>query len=294
MPAVMVAQPAPEPAQRVVITAQPAGPAPASVPAPMDLFDNPEIAAALAAIAQPGVNALAPPMSPPPDWNALVAAANHFSPPVPPAYRRPGNAETLASWTGDVGEGSAHLAVIGNNLLSNATWLGVQAGASYAPAPFAFGMDVNGDQSGAWNAAASSQVAAGVLKFAASGRFASNIRSLVGSGQVGGSVSVSSAISESLSLDGALNWSRGLTSNSDVRGYQGTARVSRALGSDVKLIGTATVSGGASNTWVAPPQVYGSAGVQWTPGGGPALSASISDQFGGDYRLAMGASRPFN
>lgn len=42
------------------------------------------------------------------------------------------------------------------------------------------------------------------------------------------------------------------------------------------------------------PAVSGSAGLQWSPGGGSALSASISDQIGGSYHLSMAMARPFN
>lgn len=273
-------------AHRVTFTARP-------VTMPLEMRSDPEIASALAAIAQSGADGLAPPPHTAPDWNRLAAGTLGVSRGT--TYRTAGNAETLATWGSDEGKRSARLAVTGNNLLSpTSAVLGVKAAASYVPGPYTVGLDWTGSQSGAWNGIASSQISAGNLKLGASGSFASSVTNLVGSGQVGGSVSASSAVTESLSLNGALNWSRGLTGTTDARGYTGTAQLSQPLGSDLKLVGTATVSGGVATIWAAPPQVLGNAGLQWTPSDGPAVSATVSDQLGGSYRLAMGANRSFN
>lgn len=80
----------------------------------------------------------------------------------------------------------------------------------------------------------------------------------------------------------------------DTRSYSGGLDLSHDLASELKLVGSASVSGSGTDSWLAMPAVSGSASLQWSPGGGSALSASISDQIGGSYHLSMAVVRPFN
>jgi hypothetical protein len=258
--------------------AAPADPAAAAV-MPLDLLDDPRIVAAL---------------SPPrPDWQHLSTKRSHPAP-VLAARRAPGATETLANWSASLGPGSGHLTITGTGLDSRAAALDVNAGAAYAPGPLHFDFGVTGGQSGNWNALATGKLDAGKLTFTASRSESGTFDTGLAPGQLAAGVAANSDLLAGLSLHGALNWSHSDGSANDTRSYQGDISLSHDLGRELKLVSEAAISGSANDTWLVAPVVSGSAGLQWTPGGGPALSAAISDQLGSSYRLSMAAARPFN
>jgi len=246
---------------------------------PADLLDDPRVVAALSLK--------------PLDWSHLSTKRYHPTA-APSTYKTPGDNETLASWSGDVGPGSGHLALTGAGLDSNAAALGFNADAAYAPGPVHFDLGVNGSQSGSWNALATGRFNAGKLTFTATRSESGTLNAGLSPGAIGASVTANSDIAAGLSLNAALNWSRSDGSADDTRSYQGGVAVTHDLGSDLKLVGSASITGSATDSWLATPLVSGSAGLQWAPGGGPALSAAVSDQIGSSYQLSMAAARSFN
>jgi hypothetical protein len=246
---------------------------------PLDLLDDPRVVAALSL--------------PHPDWQHLSTKRYHPAA-ASSTYKTPSGAETLANWDAKLGPGSGHLAITGTGLDSRAAALGFNAGAAYAPGPVHFDLGITGSQSGNWNALVTGRLSAGKLTFTASRSESGTLDAGLAPGQLAAGVAADSEIVAGLTLHGALNWSRSDGSADDTRSYQGGIAVSHDLGSELKLVGNASVSGSGTDTWLASPLVSGSAGLQWTPGGGPALSAAVSDQLGGSYQLSMAAARSFN
>jgi hypothetical protein len=246
---------------------------------PLNLLADPRVIAAL---------------SPPrPDWHRPTTKRPH--PGGTPAARKTlGDSETLMKLNASLGPGSGHLAITGTGLNSHAAALGFNAGAAYKPGPVQFDLGLNGTQSGSWNALATGKLNAGKLTFTATRSESGSLETGLAPGQLAASVAANSDITAGLSLHGTLNWSRNDGSATDTRSYSGGIDLSHDLGTELKLIGNASVTGSGTDTWLAMPAVSGSAGLQWSPGGGPALSASISDQIGGSYHLSMAVARPFN
>jgi hypothetical protein len=272
------AAPAPSP----LVAASPAAPLidPTSEAVrPLNLLADPRVVAAL---------------SPPrPDWHRPSTQRPH--PGGTPAARKTlGDTETFMKLDASLGPGSGHLAITGTGLNSHAAALGFNAGAAYKPGPIQFDLGLTGTQSGSWNALATGKLDAGKLTFTASRSESGSLETGLAPGQLAASVATNSEILSGVTLHGALNWSRNDGSATDTRSYSGGIDLSRDLGTELKLIGNASVTGSGTDTWLAMPAVSGSAGLQWSPGGGPALSASISDQIGGSYHLSMALARPFN
>ena len=260
-----------------------------------DLLGDPDVAAALAAIAragESGVDVLAPPAPTTPDWNKLAAADDNV-PGGTRSYQTPGSGQaTLVSWNFATGDRSGHLAVTGANMLASAS-LGVNAGATLTPTgPVQLNVGLNGSENGAWNSLLSSQVALGKMKLTASGTYADKIGTQTDAGQLGYSVTAGSDLTDQLSVNGALNWSRADTSATDSRGYHGAVHLNRDLGSDLKLTGELGVSASGPQSWVLAPQGYATTGLQWAPGGSSVVSATLTDQ-SGTYRLAAAAGHTF-
>jgi hypothetical protein len=272
------AAPAPNAPVAVASATTPIGPM-SEVVRPLKLLADPRFVAAL---------------SPPrPDWHRPTTKRPH--PGGTPAARKAlGDNETLMKLATSLGSGSGHLALTGTGLTSHAATLGFDAGAAYLPGPIRFDLGLTGSQSGNWNARAAGKLDAGRLTFTASRSESGSLETGLAPGQLAASVAGSSEIVAGLSLHGALNWSRHDGSATDTRSYSGGIDLSHDLGTELKLIGNASVAGSGTDTWLAMPAVSGSAGLQWSPGGGPALSASISDQIGGSYHLSMAVARPFN
>jgi hypothetical protein len=272
----------PAPAPKVPVAAVPAAPSvdPTSEAVqPFNLLADPRIVAALA--------------PPRPEWHRPTTKRPH--PGGTPAVRKTlGDTETLMKLDASLGPGSGDLTITGTGLNSHAAALAFNAGAAYKPGPIQFHLGLNGTQSGGWNALATGKLNAGKLTFTASRSESGSLETGLAPGQLAASVAANSEIVAGLSLHGTLNWSRNDGSATDTRSYSGGIDLSQDLGTELKLIGNASVTGSSTDTWLAMPAVSGSAGLQWSPGGGPALSASISDQIGGSYHLSMALARPFN
>jgi hypothetical protein len=260
------------------------------------LAADPELAAALSAIADAGaagVDVLAPPPPATPDWNQLAAAETHATL-TRRHYQAPGGGTaTLASWSFGDGEHSGHLAVTGANMASdNSASLGLNAGATVKPGPVQLDFGLNGNDSGAWSGRVSSQMSVGKVQLTAASNYGATLGTPTDSGQLGYSLSASSSLTDQLSVNGALSWTRADLSLTDSRGYHGAVHLSHDLGRDLRLSSEMGVSASGDDSWGLQPQAYAMTGLNWTPRGGAAVSASITDQAGA-FSLATAARAPF-
>jgi len=261
------------------------------------VVDALQVAGALTTIADSGaggddVLSLPPPDAP--DWNQRAAEADGVAS-SERAYQTPGKGSaTLATWTYTGGSRSANVAMTGSNLASdNSATVGMNAGATLSPGPLQFNAGLGGSDSGAWNGLAGSQLALGSAKFIASTSLGGTIGT-PGSAQMGYAVSASNDVTDQVSVNGGLNWSRGLTSDIGSWACQGALHVKHDLAGDLKAVGELGIAAGGPDCFEAQPQAHAMTGLQWTPGGGSAISASFIDPFNGTYTLATAASRPFN
>lgn len=260
-------------------------------------IDALEVAAALTTIANASaggddVLALPPPAAP--DWNQRAAQADAVAPSGPP-YQTPGNGSaTLGAWTYAGGNRSANVAMTGSNLASDGSaTVGMNAGAALTPGPFQFNAGLGGSDSGAWNGLAGSQLALGRTKLNASSSLGGTIGT-PGSAQMGYAVSASDDVTDQISVNGGLNWSRPLTSDIGNWACQGALHLNHDLASDLKVIGELGVAANGADCWQVSPQAHATTGLLWTPGGGSAISTTLTDPFNGGYTLVTAASRPFN
>ena len=258
---------------------------------------DPEVAAALTTIANAGaagVDVLSAPPPAEPDWNKLAAEADRVAT-SETQYQTAGKGmSTLAAWAYAGANRSANVSMTGSNLVSDdfAT-LGANAAATFTPGPFQFNVGMGGSDSGAWNGLAGSQLALGALKFNASSNLGSTI-GVPGAGQMGYAVSASDDLTDQVSVNGGLNWSRPLTSDLGNWAYQGALQLKHELTGDLKLVGELGVAASGPDYWEVSRQAHATTGMQWTPGGGSAISATFTDPFNGNYTLATAASRPFD
>jgi hypothetical protein len=201
---------------------------------------------------------------------------------------------TLASWNYADGNRSGHVSVVGSDFDSdNSASLSFNANASVATKPFQFSTALTGDDSGALNWLATSQYSFGKVKLTASGNYGSTLGAVGDTEQVGYGLSASTSLTDQLALNGGINWAHAEASPDDTRGFQGALHLTRQLDSNLKLTGELGVSGTGVDTWATPAEPYGSTGLEWTPGGGSAISASFTDNASGQYSLATALNRQF-
>lgn len=106
-------------------------------------------------------------------------------------------------------------------------------------------------------------------------------------------IGASTTIFNLVTLDGGVSWAHAEARAADTGSYHGTIQMSRQLAQDLKLTGELGVSASGQDMWATPADPYGTTGLQWSPGGGPPISASLTDHADGEYSIATALNRQF-